>query len=465
MTPLRWPVRVWILAELLFGLFGASAVLLDPASTATNFAWPIRSAAAAAVLGAFYAAVALMLLPALFARTWEQVRAVVAAAGVLTSVMLLATCLHWGVFAHGSAAFGLWFVSYLVPPPSLLVLYVWQQSAVRPPPHFSRPSLPTWLSRALMVNGAMLAMVWIFIFFLPMVLAPLPEVVVRVYAGWFLGLALLLWLTGRAGTWTELRLPSLWLITLPGLLLVQLSRFPDQVAWTDPGLLLTALDLTALAVACGVLWLRYHGTTRRLAVVGTAGVGIFLVVIAVLPLLRPDLDVRARWVGEYARGSYGGLMTFAYLALGTGAMALALAFRRNPPSRRGGTLLALASLGAYVSAVFPQDDTATGHRTVPGTIREIALIPTFVLLLAALGLLTRTQGRPALVLYVAVLTLGALSLAAPADWKGIAGRAFDAAWTVWMLFAQVPGRAADQAGEEEPAWTPSSPWSSTTRVR
>jgi hypothetical protein len=144
--------------ELLFGLFGASAVLLDPASTATNFAWPIRSAAAASMLGAFYAAVALMLLAALFARTWKQVRAVVAAAGVLTSVMLLATFLHWPVFAHGSVAFGLWFVSYLLPPPSLLVLYVWQQSAARRLSARAADAtapLPVWLARALMVNGVL----------------------------------------------------------------------------------------------------------------------------------------------------------------------------------------------------------------------------------------------------------------------------------------------------------------------
>lgn len=391
------------------------------------------------MLGACYGSVAVMLAAALFAREWRQVRPVVAAAGVLTSVMLLATFLHWPVFTHDSVAFGLWFASYLLPPPTLLALWVWQE---RRPCAPTGDPLPGWAANLFMGNAVLLASGWTFLFFVPMVLAPLPPVLVRVYAVWALGLAMLLWLTGKGRDW---RLAGLWLLTLPALLWVQLSRFPYTMSG---GLLVQLLDLAGLAAVCGTLLVLRHGTTRRLAVAGAAGAGLFLVALAALPALRPDLDVRARWVGEYAHGPYGGLMVAAYLALGAGALCLGLALRAV--SRAGGVLLALASGGAFLSAVFGQDDTATGVRTVPGTIREIALVPTFALLITALALLTRAGPRLLAVPFGAVLvTFGAAFAAAPA-WKGIAGRAFDAAWTLWMLGAAVWAARADRFAQVPP---------------
>lgn len=432
-------VRIWIAAELLFGLFGASAVLLHPAETATRFAWPIASPAAASVLGACYGSVAVMLAAALFARHWAQVRPVVAAAGVLTSVLLLATVLHWPVFTHGSVAFGLWFVSYLLPPPSLLVLWIWQERRAAP-----AAAAPGWTGYVFMGHAVLLGAVWTFLFFLPMVLAPLPPVLVRVYAGWALGLATLLWLAGKSGHW---QLAAVWLLTLPGLLWVQLSRYPYTMS---RGLLVQLLDLAALAAVCGTLLVRRHGTTRRLAVAGVTGAGAFLVALAALPALRTDLDVRARWVGEYAHGPYGGLMVAAYLALGTGALSLGLALRTV--SRAGGTLLAVASAGAFLSAVFGQDDTATGVRTVPGTVREIVLVPTFALLIAALALLSRAMPArlPWLLGFAGVLVSFAVAFAATPAWKGLAGRGFDAAWTLWMLLAALRLARADRIAQVAP---------------
>jgi hypothetical protein len=304
-----------------------------------------------------------------------------------------------------------------------------------------------------MGNAVILGSVWTFLFFVPMVLAPLPPVLVRVYAGWALGLATLLWLTGKGRDW---RLAALWLLTLPAILWIQLSRYPYTMSG---GLLVQLLDLLGLAAVCGALLVRRHGTTRRLALAGATGVGLFLVALAALPALRPDLDVRARWVGEYAHGPYGGLMVGAYLALGTGALCLGLALRTV--SRAGGVLLALASGGAFLSAVFGQDDTATGARTVPGTIREIALVPTFALLITALALLTSAGPRFLALPFAGVLVSFGAALAASPAWKGLAGRAFDATWTLWMFgaavwlarterFAQVPAPTVDWAvGEGE----------------
>lgn len=449
MTPLAWPVRVWIVAEIVFGLAGASAVLIAPAESATNFAWPVNPPVSAAVIGAFYGAVAVMLVPAVFARWWEEVRIVVVSAAVLTSLLLVATVLHWEVFAVGTTPFALWLISYLLPPPTLVALYAWQQ---RGRPAELVPLARPWSVRNLAaVNGAGHVVVWGVLFVVPSLLAshgpwPMSELVVRVFAGWFVAYGVLLWSIGRRYYWTEGRLATLWLIALPLLLVVQLSRFREQVEWTHGGLVVILADVCLVGACAGWLWSRHHGTARRLAMVAAIGVSVFLIALVAMPLLRPDLDVWARWVGEYARGPFSGLMVGAYLALGVGTLALALALRSVVSGRLGPRVLALASLGAFVAALLPQDYTDGGVRTAVGTVRDLALIPIFVLLITALTLLTRAFFRqvewrsialPAAGLVIVALAALGWAIAGPVESRGIAGRVWDGGWTAWLLLTAV----------------------------
>jgi hypothetical protein len=448
MTPIRWPVRAWLVAEIFFGLTGASAVLLAPAEAATNFAWPIRPPVAAAIIGACYGSVALMLLSALFAKWWEQVRLVVIAAALLTTLMLVATLLHWDRFSVGTVPFALWLISYVVPPPTLIALYVWQQRNIQP--STEAQTMVPWFRRLASVNGASLVLIWAVLFLFPSLLGPhgpwsMSDLVVRVYAGWFIGYGALLWMIGRRATWAEARLPTLWVIALPLLFVVQLSRFTEQVEWSNGWLLLILTDLTVLAIVAAWLWRRHGLTKRGLAMTASIGVALFLVAIALIPLLRTDLDVRTRWVGEYARGPFGGLMVAAYLALGIGTLALAAALRAQVGGRAGrlgAPLLALAAVGAFVAAILPQDPTDADVRTFAGTVRELALIPVFLCLITALVLLTvaffREQtwrpiaGAAALLVAIAVLAL-TWAILGPAEWRGLGGRLWDAAWAAWLL--------------------------------
>jgi Protein of unknown function (DUF998) len=446
MTPIRWPVRAWLVAEIFFGLTGASAVLLSPAEAATNFAWPIRPPVAAAVIGAFYGSVAVMLVAALFAKWWEQVRLVVVAAALLTTLMLAATILHWDRFSVGTAPFALWLVSYVVPPPTLVALYIWQQRGACPGGE-SQP-LPPWVRRLAIVNGAGLVVAWSVLFvFAPGADGPWPmsDLVVRVYAGWFISLGALLWLVGARATWPETRLATIWFFALPLLLLVQLSRFTGQVDWSNGWLLLILVDLSALATGAAWLWRRHELTPRGLAIIAAVGVGVFLVAIALVPLLRPELDVRARWVGEYARGPFGGLMVAAYFALGVGVLALAAALRARVTGlggRIGAPLLGVAAIGAFAAAILPQDRTDAAVRTTAGTVRALLLIPVFLCLLTALVMLTAAffnqpgwrpmAGTAALLVAAAVLAL-TWAILGPVEWRGLAGRLWDAAWAGWLL--------------------------------
>jgi hypothetical protein len=269
---------------------------------------------------------------------------------------------------------------------------------------------------------------------------------VRVISGWLLGLAVLLAMIGLERGWERVRIASLWPLLIGPAVLFQLLRFADEVNWTNAWVLLGLADCLLLTLATGWLWGR--GLLQRrvdeLSSAAIVCVCAFLVALVGLPLLRPELDVLQRWVGEYARGPFGGLMIAAYVALGIGVEALALGLARNGPGRLGPACLAVAGLGAFMSAILQQDPTDGGPVTLAGTIRTILLMPTFLFLSVALLTLARRFGRDrrwqpiaraALVLAVAVPLVFGVVVVAPPEWKGIAGRVFDAVWTSWLLLA------------------------------
>ncbi len=97
---------------------------------------------------------------------------------------------------------------------------------------------------------------------------------------------------------------------------------------------------------------------RSLASAAMAGAAAFTVVVLAFHLLRPDLDPALDYISYYAVGRYGALMVAAFVALGLGCVALALAVRgatRGAISLIGCTLLGLAGLGLIVGGIAPSD--------------------------------------------------------------------------------------------------------------
>ena len=104
-TPVRVPLRLWMAVEVFFGLAAISSIFLRPQDTATNFAWPIQPDVMAAALGSFYLASALLFVLPLFATSWQLVRVMILPAAAFTMAMLVATVLHWDIFAVGTFPF------------------------------------------------------------------------------------------------------------------------------------------------------------------------------------------------------------------------------------------------------------------------------------------------------------------------------------------------------------------------
>jgi hypothetical protein len=140
-TPIALGLRVWFVAEVVFGLGAVLTIALSPTETKKNFAWDVQPAVMASVLGAYYVSTALLFLLPLFARRWEMIRVMILPTALFSAAELLTTILHFDRFLVGTLAFNTWLLSYLLPPPIFVGFYLWQQRRVRPSPP-GRPDEP-----------------------------------------------------------------------------------------------------------------------------------------------------------------------------------------------------------------------------------------------------------------------------------------------------------------------------------
>ena len=253
-TPIALPLRIWLAVEVLFGIGAVMAIGLSPAETETNFAWPIQPVVMAAVLGAFYASSALLFLLPFFAKRWEMIRVMILPAAIFCTVQLVATFLHWGKFSVGITPFYVWFASYLLPPFIFVSAYLWHQRRAKSPG--SDQPLPVWLNRFFLISGGLLAIGALTIFIFPTLLIPifpwqLTPLTARSLSGWIMLLGAILLSMIRENDKARIRFGTPFLILLLPTLLIQLTRFADQVSWSNPTLWLGLL-LAAVMGLCGL---------------------------------------------------------------------------------------------------------------------------------------------------------------------------------------------------------------------
>ncbi len=238
-SPIGLALRLWFVAEVIFGVLAVLSVTLDPANSATRFAWDIKPVVTAAILGAFYASVAPVFVLAALARRWEMVRVIVWPAIVFTSLELLATWLHWPKFLHGQPGFAVWYASYLLPPPIFLVLYFRQQRKAVEGAGIEPMSTP--LRSVLFGFGALLAAEGLYSFVNPAHLIEyqafaITPLTARAAAGWLTALGLMMASMAREGTRDSARIASPFLILPLPLIAIQMARFSGDVDWHHPRL-------------------------------------------------------------------------------------------------------------------------------------------------------------------------------------------------------------------------------------
>jgi hypothetical protein len=256
-TRIALGLRAWFVAEVLFGVGAVIAVGIDPAGTRTNFAWNLQPVVMAAVLGAYYFASAPLFVLPLLARRWEMIRVMILPTALFSTAELIATFLHWSSFSTNSLPFGVWLVSYLLPPPIFVGFYLWQQrraasSAAAAPTE----ALGRDVQTALQHWGILLGVLAVVVFIFPDVLigsAPwkMTPLSVRALDSWFIGLAAILLSVAHENDRTRVVLASPVLILLfPGITL-QIARFADQVQFASPALFI-GYGIILVTMAFGV---------------------------------------------------------------------------------------------------------------------------------------------------------------------------------------------------------------------
>ena len=94
---------------------------------------------------------------------------------------------------------------------------------------------------------------------------------------------------------------------------------------------------------------------RMAALVSTAGTGIFLGILVVLHVLRPDLDPSWHFISEYELGPHGWLMHVAFISLAVGTTSVALAVvsqARSITGYLGIALLLISAAGMTLAGAF-----------------------------------------------------------------------------------------------------------------
>jgi hypothetical protein len=127
----------------------------------------------------------------------------------------------------------------------------------------------------------------------------------------------------------------------------------------------------------------------------------FLVLLALLHVIKPELDPSWRMVSEYEIGRHGWVMTVAFLCLALGTAAVLPAIRNDVTGRAGRlglVFLAISAVGMTMGGIFVSDpitaakDELTTHGNLHG-VGTMLGIPGFVIASVLIGRSLRRNPR------------------------------------------------------------------------
>jgi len=168
-----------------------------------------------------------------------------------------------------------------------------------------------------------------------------------------------------------------------------------------------------------------------------------LLVLALLHVLRTDVDPVTRPTSDYAHGSHGWLMLFGTVGVGLAAIALAVAVRpdvRGMAGQIGVGMLVFFGVAKIVQAFFPIDiaGQVTSTGVVHNTLGNVAF---FILPVAAACISAALRDRWSIGLAVA-LVLAAVLVLTGAGGFGIAQRLYLVLGSGWLLVTALRVRSS-----------------------
>jgi hypothetical protein len=206
-----------------------------------------------------------------------------------------------------------------------------------------------------------------------------------------------------------------------------------------------------------------RGALRVLAVLAIVGVADYLLIVAALHFLRPDVNPVTEPISNYGVGPYSTLLTAAVLGSAVAALALTLGLYLGmvPPARSyvGLFFLGLYGLSRLLESLFPIDVGA--EATLSGAIHNILGQLAFFGFPLAVILLSLSMGnderwrsfrRPALMVSFAVVLTDVLTIVGSnIGLFGVTQRLATVTAMLWMLLVGLRLRSMTQRTLTRPA--------------
>src|ERR671910_539948 len=116
--------------------------------------------------------------------------------------------------------------------------------------------------------------------------------------------------------------------------------------------------------------------SRTAALLSFAGAATFVVLLAALHFIKPELDPSWHFISEYAIGEYGWIMVLAFLSLALSHVSLFVAIRsqlRTIGGRIGLAFLLVSAFGLTIAAVLTTDPITVSEDavTTEGTLHNL----------------------------------------------------------------------------------------------
>lgn len=181
-----------------------------PDQTGKLFAWAIKPHMSALYIGAAYLGGAWLQVNIAFGKRWHRVQAGFPAVTVFTTLMLIATLLHWERFSLGTLAFKLWLILYIFSPFLISALWIYNKRTDSGNPEESDVVVPATARLSTRLFGTVV-LVFVatgflypefFIRIWPWTLTPLTA---RVIAGWLSVIGVGAWMLASDSRWTAWR--------------------------------------------------------------------------------------------------------------------------------------------------------------------------------------------------------------------------------------------------------------------
>lgn len=258
--PLLAPMRLLLSVDSFVVFVAGVQLLLLATRTEQFFAWTIAPPITAAFLGAGYWASLPLVFVASRQTAWANARLAGPGILVFSALTLVATFMHLDRFhLQGSPyltaqfAAWVWLIIYVLVPPLLLALMIMQARAPGIDPPRARP-LPAWLRGMLLVEGAVLLGLGIYLFASP-TSAPWPweltPLTGRAVAAWLAGIGVIAAQAAWENDWGRVGAGLVAYGIFGVLQLVNLWRFQPAGGWGVAAVWLYAAFLISM-VAVGI---------------------------------------------------------------------------------------------------------------------------------------------------------------------------------------------------------------------